>query len=180
MPVGPYVRERIVLCSADAGPNSQRNEPDSAKYFFPGAKWVGALRNASERLECRFVILTTGHGMVNPDDQIGPYDMHIDEHYTHVEDSWNATVPLLLRAGQYDILVLYLGGCPRDPYLNLLLPILHRCNISCLKFGRSNTYDLGKVDQVVSLITTGTTTEELMSILRCPEALEFFPVERRH
>jgi len=173
MPIGPYDRERIVLCSADAGPNSQRNEPDSANYFFPGAKWVGALRNASDRLECRFVILTTGHGMVNPDDQITPYDMHINENYQQVEHNWKDTVPLLLGAGQYDILVFYSGGCPRDPYLDLLVPILHRCQISLITFGKPNTRDLGKVDQFVSLLMEGTTIEVLRSILTYPGGFNF-------
>ena len=57
--IGPFLRDRIALCSADAGPGSQRDYPCKAGYFFPGGKWVGAVRNAAERLRCDFYILLT-------------------------------------------------------------------------------------------------------------------------
>ncbi len=72
MKIGPYKQERILLCSADAGPKSQRGRPCEAGIFFLGAKWVGATRNCAQRLGCDFTILTTGHGMVRPSGSGGP------------------------------------------------------------------------------------------------------------
>jgi hypothetical protein len=63
--LGPIPIEKIILCSADAGPRSQHETPDRAGCFFAGAKRVGALRNYADNLGCRFVILTTGHGLVD-------------------------------------------------------------------------------------------------------------------
>ena len=78
MQVGPFHSHEMVLCSADAGPPSQRNNPREAQFFFPGGKWVGALRNAAKRLSCDFLILTTQHGLVEPYQIITPYDLHIN------------------------------------------------------------------------------------------------------
>lgn len=33
MTIGPYHSHEIVLCSADAGPDSQRNNPGQAHFF---------------------------------------------------------------------------------------------------------------------------------------------------
>jgi len=38
--IGPYSRDRVVLCSGDAGPPSQEKHPCKASDFFPRAKWV--------------------------------------------------------------------------------------------------------------------------------------------
>ena len=76
--LGPVPKEKIILCSADAHPDSQRNSADRAGNFFPNAPWVGAVRNCAERLHCKFVILTTGHGLVGPEDVINPVS------YTHL------------------------------------------------------------------------------------------------
>jgi len=54
MTIGPYHSHEMVLCSADAGPGSQNRQSDQAQFFFPNAKWVGALRNAAQRLHCVF------------------------------------------------------------------------------------------------------------------------------
>ena len=75
--IGPVPIEKLVLCSGDAAPGAQPDRPGDAGYFFPRAVWVGALRNASETLNCRFGNLTTGHGLVGPDKLIEPYDKHI-------------------------------------------------------------------------------------------------------
>ena len=74
--LGPIRKEKLILCSADASPDAQRNEPGPAAYFFPNAAWVGAVRNSAERLGCKFVILTTGYGLVEPDD--------LTVHSTHI------------------------------------------------------------------------------------------------
>ena len=173
--IGPFARDRIVLCSADAGPKSQKNTPDQAAYFFPQAVWVGALRNAAERLRCEFVILTTGHGMVNPTDVIQPYDMHIREYPKQVKRNWLKTIPQCLGDNRYNILVFYAGGCPRKPMVELMLPILQEINISLLTFGRPNMYDFDKIDELVDALVSGTTIDELKSILRKPERFEYYP-----
>ncbi len=173
--IGPFARDRIVLCSADSGPKSQKNTPDQAAYFFPKGVWVGALRNAAERLRCRLVILTTGHGMVNPTDVIQPYDMHIREYPKQVKRNWLKTIPQCLRDNRCDILVFYAGGCPREPYIELMLPILQEINIPLLTFGRPNMHDFDKVDELVDALVSGTTIDELKAILRQPERLEYYP-----
>jgi len=173
--IGPFARDRIVLCSADAGPSSQKNTPDQAAYFFPQAVWVGALRNAAERLRCRLVILTTGHGMVNPTDVIQPYDMHIREYPKQVKRNWLKTIPHCLQNNRCDILVFYAGGCPRKPMVELMLPILQKINISLLTFGRPYMYDFDKIDELVDALVSGTTVDELKSILRLPERFEYYP-----
>jgi hypothetical protein len=177
--IGPYDRERIVLCSADASPKAQKRVADAAAYFFPGAKWVGGLRNAAGRLSLRFVILTTGHGMVHSEDVIGPYDMHIEKHAQEVSENWNSSVPSLLGSNRHDLLVFYTGGCPRKPYLEILVPILKRCSIACLVYGKPFMRDLEKTEEVVRRVMEGTTIEDLRSILRSPENLEFYEKESK-
>jgi len=178
--IGPFERNKIILCSADAGPGSQKNTPDQAAYFFPCAKWVGAVRNAAERLKCRFVILTTGHGMVDPGDILEPYDMHINEYPEQVKRNWLNTIPQCLRDNRYDILVFYAGGCPRKPMVELMLPILQEINLSLLTFGRPYMYDFDKIDELVDALVSGTTVEELKFILRKPERLEYYPADKEH
>lgn len=75
--IGPIQLDRIVLCSADAHPDSQRATACRADHFFPGGKWVGAVRNAADRLGCQFVILTTGYGLVTRETVLERYDKHI-------------------------------------------------------------------------------------------------------
>jgi hypothetical protein len=94
--IGPYNIHEIVLCSADASPTAQKNNPDQAQYFFPKAKWVGALRNTADRLSCDFFIITTAHGMVDPTQIISPYDMHINKYPTEVEANWQTTIPAMV------------------------------------------------------------------------------------
>ncbi len=172
--IGPFARDRIVLCSADAGPSSQKNTPDQAAYFFPQSVWVGALRNAAERLRCGFIILTTGHGMVNPTDVIQPYDMHIREYPKQVKRNWLKTIPQCLGDNRYNILVFYAGGCPRKPMIELMLPILQEINISLLTFGRPNMYNFDKIDELVDALVSGTKVDELKAILRKPERFEYY------
>jgi len=174
--LGPYPRVRIVLCSADASPISQRKEPCEAAFFYPGASWVGAVRNAAEDERCKFVILTTAYGMVEPFDIIAPYDLHIDADTYQVQEKWKQTIPSLIGQGRYDILVFYPGGCPRGKYLRLLKPIVGENGVSLITFGRPNMFDSGKIADVVSCLCQGTSIEGLKSILKYPEYLEFFPV----
>jgi hypothetical protein len=177
--IGPYPRSKIVLCSADAGPASQREKSGEAGYFFPRGRWVGALRNAAERLGCRFVILTTAHGMVNPGDVIHHYDLHITEHKLRVTENWRQTIPHLLAGMPGSLLVFYSGGCPRDIYIEVLRPILYAQRISLITFGRPNAFDIGKIDEFVDLLMKGTSLAELRSILKCPDKLEFYPYPRQ-
>ena len=175
--IGPYSKDRIVLCSTDAHPDSQRKEPYYAGFFFPGATWVGAVRNAAQDLECRLVVLTTAHGMVDSLDLIGPYDLHIYADMRKVGRNWSETIPCLMGKNQCDLVVLYTGGCPREPYIELLKPVLHDNGISLIAFGKPNTFDSGRVVDVARLLMNGTHLEELRSILKSPDTLEFFPVE---
>ncbi len=170
--VGPIQRDKIVLCSADASPQSQKIRGKAA-FFFPGAKWVGAVRNASERLGCRFVIITTGHGLVNPDDEITKYDKHIIPYKEEVKKLWEKTIPLLLD-NNVSLMIFYPGGCPRDLYIEILSPILSSLKISLITFGKPNMVDVNKIDNFVNLITKGTSIDELKSILKCPERLRFY------
>ena len=173
--IGPYRRDRIVLCSADAHPKSQRQAPCEAQCFFPGGKWVGALRNAAGRLGCEYVILTTGRGMVNRDEIIGPYDVPIESHQAQVRRRWEATVPPLLGSNRFDILVFYAGGCPRDLYLKLLAPILGHLKMDLITFGRPNMFDVAKIEPVVHMLERGTSCAEIRSVLKHPERLLIIP-----
>jgi len=173
--IGPFPNEKIVLCSADAGPGSQRNKPYEAAHFFPGGKWVGAVRNTAEELGIRFVILTTGHGMVDPWDKISPYDRHIDGYTKEVNEKWVDTIPRTLGTNQYNILVFYAGGCPRESYLELMMPILNSLNISMITFGRPNMYDIDKIEEIVGSLVEGSNLEEMKSIMKYPKRLEWYP-----
>jgi len=177
--IGPFLINRIILCSADAHPRSQRNLPGTAAFFFPGGKWVGAFRNAANYLNCRFVILTTGHGLKNPDDIIEPYDIHIDDHPEEVDNIWRETIPNLMGDSLYDLMIFYSGGCPRDTYVEHLRPILHSLGISLLTFGRPNMFDIGKTREMVELLTEGATCQNIRAILRCPDRFAFYPVSKR-
>ena len=176
MQIGPYHSDEIVLCSADAGPSSQRVKPDQAQYFFPGAKWVGALRNAAERLSCDFLILTTQHGIVEPHQIIFPYDMHIKQHRQMVTKKWHATIPALTISHEYRLMIFYAGGCPRDEMIEVMLPILQQQRIAILTFGRPNMYDVDKVDTIRDMLMNGTTDSKIRSILKVPKRFEYYPV----
>jgi hypothetical protein len=172
--IGPYDLSRIVMCSADANPHSQRTYADSAENFFPGAKWVGAVRNVAEKIGCRFVVLTTAHGLVDPHDTITPYDMHISKYRRDVTAKWEETFPARLRAGAYDLMVFYAGGCPRDEMVDVMLPILRDLHIDLLTFGRPNMFDAGKIQKVVEAVIDGTTSDELKNMLKVRDRLAFW------
>ncbi len=171
--IGPYQRERIVLCSGDASPRSQRNIPGEAGYFFPGAKWVGATRNSAERLNCRFVIFAGPYGLVDPYQIIAPYDVpgHTEEEQTMIRDRLFQTIPLLIGGNRYDVVVLYAGANPRDIIIEMMWPILEDNDIDLVTFGKPNMADMGKLDNVVDLLIGGTTLNELRTILRFPQRL---------
>ena len=172
--IGPYDMNKIFLCSADASPTAQKRISDQAQYFFPGAKWVGALRNTANRLSCDFFIITTAHGMVDPTQIISPYDMHINEYPDEVEAKWRTTIPAMMGTGRYKLMIFYAGGCPRDEMLSVMLPILAENKIDLLTFGGPNMYDVGKIDKVVQLLISGTSISEIMSLLKVPDRLMFY------
>lgn len=177
MQIGPYNSHEMVLCSADAGPSSQRKNPDQAQYFFPGAKWVGALRNASERLRCDFVILTTQYGLVEPHQIISPYDMHINQHRQAVTEKWHASIPALMIGPKYSLMIFYAGGCPRDEMIEVMLPTLKQQRIALLTFGRPNMFDVDKVDTIWDMLIKGTTDNAIKSILKISKRFEYYPCQ---
>ena len=166
---------RIVLCSADAGPASQHNAPRPANYFFPGAHWVGAVRNAANNLGVRFVILTTGHGLVNPNDILSPYDYHIDTYRPYITEKWQQTIPALLSGNGFELLVFYAGGCPRDAYLDIALPLFLSVGLSVVTFGQPQMADSGNLGNIVSAINLGAEVDELKAVLNFPERFKYFP-----
>jgi hypothetical protein len=177
--IGPYPLNRIVLCSADVSPDSQRKAPFPAGFFFSGGKWIGALRNTAESIGCRFVVLTTAYGLVDPDDLIKPYDVHIDHFKEEVNSIWNQTIPPSLGHVRFDLMVFYSGGCPIDPYVAFLKPILTNLGISLLTFGKPNMNDIDKTKVLVKLLTNGTSYKKIASELKCPDRLKFYSAPAR-
>jgi hypothetical protein len=175
--IGPFLRNRIVLCSADAHPQSQRKLRGPAAFFFPGGKWVGALRNSASNFNCRFVILTTGHGLKDPDDIVEPFDKDIKEYPEEVDYIWRETITNLIGGSLYDLMIFYSGGCPREPYVEHLKPILHSLGISLLTFGKPNMCDIGKTSKMVELVTEGATCQNIRAILNWPDRFVFYSVQ---
>jgi len=169
--IPPLEKSQILLCSADAGPKSQKNIPDQAGYFFPGAKWVGAIRNSANELGCDFSILTTGHGMVNSWKIIKPYDKHIDKHPDYVRANFERTTRHWLENKKYKLVVFYAGACPRKPYLKMLHPILEAYDVWILTYGKSMMKDVGKMYGIVKILTNGKTTS--LSDIRSGVDLKF-------
>ena len=172
--LGPIPIKKTILCSADASPEAQRDRPDHAGLFFSNAPWVGALRNYAENLNCRFVILTTGHGLVDSGDMITPYDMHLDDYPTQVAERWNRTIPARLVRNRNSLMLFYAGGCPRDRYIAMLNPILRTLGISLLTFGMPNMFDVNRIEECVEMLIEGTSLEEIAAILGHPDRLEFY------
>lgn len=172
--IPPIEKSQLLLCSGDAGPKSQRKVRGEAGHFFPGAKWVGAVRNSSGRLGCDFSILTTGHGMVNSWDIIEPYDKHIDDYPEEVKENFKRTIPGFLERKKYKLLLFYGGGVPRDSYLRMLHPIIKPFGVWILTFGRPAMRDVGKIDEIVNMLTDGTDTKlyDIRSILKKPDRLK--------
>jgi hypothetical protein len=113
--------------------------------------------------------------MVNPFEVIDPYDVAIESHLAQVNAKWIETIPRLLGAGNEDrLLVFYSGGCPREHYTDLMRPILRPLRISLITFGRPNMYDIGRLDDFVTLVAAGTSLHALREILRVPERLAFY------
>ena len=177
MQIGPYHSHEMVLCSADAGPDSQRDLPGQAQFFFPKGKWVGTLRNVADRLSCDFLILTTQHGLVEPHQIIAPYDLHINHYRQEVTEKWIATIPPLMQGARYKLIIFYAGGCPRDEMIEIMLPILKQHGVALLTFGRPNMFDSDKIDDIWSMLMRGTTDEEIMSILKIPERFRYYPID---
>ncbi len=173
--IGPYDINKIVLCSADAGPNSQKTMAGEAQYFFPGAKWVGATRNTAQAMGCKFVILTTAHGMVNSEEKIAPYNKHINSRYrAQVIEKWHQTIPQVLGNRRYELIVFYAGGCPRESYLEVLMPILRNLDVSLITFGKPNMVDSGKIEDTINLLRVGATIDTFRNILKYPDRLKFY------
>lgn len=174
--IGPLSLEKLVLCSADASPNSQSETPKRAAYFFPGAKWVGATRNAARSIGCRFVVPTTGHGLVDGDELIDRYDVHILSDPLFVDVQWRKTIPRVLSRDECEMLVFYTGGCPREPYIEMLWPKLRAIGIALLAFGKPNMGDAGHIRDVVHRLIRGTSLNELRGVVKFPEFLDFYGV----
>ena len=172
--LGPLPKDKIILCSADASPNSQGEEPAAAAHFFPNAPWVGAIRNLAENLNCNFYILTTGHGLVSPDEIITPYDAHILEYRQEVKKKWKETIPNILKMHKDSLIIFYAGGCPRDSYLEISKQFFRSLGISILSFGRPMMVDINKIEECVRMLSLGTTLTNIQSILREPDRLEFY------
>lgn len=172
--LGPIPRDRIILCSADAGPNSQRTVPERAGHFFSGAVWVGTIRNTADRLGHRFVVLTTGHGLVDSNEVIAPYDVHINDYPQRVAETWRRTVPRILGNSQNSLMIFYAGGCPRDQYIDILKPNLQPLGISLLTFGRPNMFDIDKMERVIEMLLQGAPLNKFTSALDHPERFEFY------
>jgi len=135
---------------------------------------VKALFNVALKLGCRSVILTTGHGMVNPYDVIEPYDFPIGSEAVYVMHKWADTVPRLLGGNRYDVLLFYAGGCPKDAYIEVMRPIVRRLMVDLISFGRPNMFDFPSISQVVELLVHGTTEDDIKSLLDLPDQLRFF------
>jgi hypothetical protein len=150
--------------------------PSQAQDFYPKGKWVGALRNTSERLSCDFLILTTQHGLVEPHQTITPYNLHIKEHRQKVTEKWMETIPPLMKGAKYKLMIFYAGGCP-DEMVEVALPILRQQQVSLLTFGRPNMFDVDKIEPIWTLLMNGTTGEEIKSILKMPERFRYYSVD---
>jgi hypothetical protein len=111
--------------------------------------------------------------MVYPWDVIEPFDAHIDNYREQVQKKWTETIPLIVGANKYDIMVFYSGGCPREPYIELLRPILGDHGIALLTFGRPNMYDIDKTEQILEWLVQGTRADEIKGILKCPDRFYF-------
>ncbi len=175
--IGPYSRNRVVLCSGDASPNSQRKVPSHARYFYPGAKWVGAVGNAAERLRCRFVILAGPYGLVDPWEVIEPYDVpgYSEEERKMLREKILLTLPRLIGGNRYDLLVLYGGANKREILIDVMGPALRSNGLDLITFGKPNMGDIGKLEPFVNLVITGTTLNGLRSLLSFPDRLLFLP-----
>jgi len=172
--LGPIPINQIILCAADAGPSKQQAAPDRAEDFFPRAPWVGAVRDTAARVGCRFVILTTGHGLVRAKDVITPYDLDIRTHGYEAGVYCRATVPAVLHAHRNELLIFYAGGSPREPYLDCLLPNLRPLGISVLTFGRPSLVDAEQLEPVVHKLSAGTSLEAIAAGLAHRNRLQFY------
>ena len=118
--------------------------------------------------------------MVNPADIIAPYDKHIDDYKKEVTDIWHKTIPVILGNNKHErrIMVFYAGAVPRDPYIKILRPILNDLNHDIISFGRPAMFDSNKIDRIVDLLISGTSEQEIKSVLRLPERFIFIPVQQ--
>jgi hypothetical protein len=163
-----------VLCSLDASPAAQRVS-GPAGYFFPGGTFVGAVRNAAERLKCRFVILTGKYGMVNPGKIIKKYDCPLNSKTEReIKIIWEKTIPSEIGNDRYDVVVVYFGANPREPILKILKPIIHEIKMDIITFGAPNMKDVGKIESVFHLLTKGVLSDDLKGILNYPERLQYY------
>jgi hypothetical protein len=174
--IGPFTTGEILLVSADASPDSQREESGEAGRFFPGGRWVGAVRNSAERTGCDFLIVTTEHGFVSAREIITPYDFHIDVDPGRASRIWERSFGQRVPNDRHKIMIFYAGGCPREAYLEIIIPLFHSKDIGVLTFGRPNMYDVGMLDQIVEMVMAGTNVAELRAILKVPYRLEYHPV----
>jgi hypothetical protein len=135
------------------------------------------MRNAAERLACTFVIFAGPYGLVGPLEVIAPYDVpgHSKEEQTMIKEKLNLTIPRLIGGNRYDLVVFYAGANPRDLIIEMMGPILKDNNMDLITFGKPNMWDIGKLEEFVQLLISGTTMNGLKAILSFPERLDFFP-----
>jgi hypothetical protein len=172
--LGPMAVDKIILCAADAGRAAQSATPEAAWRCFPGAPWVEALGATAEKVGTKFLVLTTGHGLVRAKDVIAPYDLPLSTHGYEATVYWRTTVPAVLRAHKHALMIFYAGGSPRDLYLEHLLPLLRPLGISVLTFGRPSMVDVDQVEGCVAALRQGTTLEKIAGRLKHPNRLQFY------
>jgi hypothetical protein len=71
-------------------------------------------------------------------------------------------------------MIFYAGGCPRDEMIEVALPILKQHGVALLTFGRPNMFDVDKVEPIWKMLMSGTTDEEIKSVLKIPERYKYF------
>lgn len=181
--IGPYPLDRIVLCSADAGPGAQRDTAARAEHLFPNTPWIVAPKAVAEDLNCRFVILTRAYGVVDADDIIWPYDLDLYGYHRNrdlMQSIWRTMIPRKLSSEQCHIVVFYTGGVRDDDYVPVLKSILNDLGIDLFKFGRPQIWDIGNIRPVVELLMRGTSRDEIRDILNAPGWSDFSPAPHRN
>jgi hypothetical protein len=135
------------------------------------------MRNAAERLACTFVIFAGPYGLVRPWEVIDPYDVpgHSEEEQTKIKEELRRTIPRLIGGNRHDLVVFYAGANPRDLLIEMMWPIIKDNNMDLITFGKPNMCDIGKLEEFVQLLISGTTLNGLRAILSFPERLDFFP-----
>jgi hypothetical protein len=116
----------------------------------------------------------------NPHDIISTYDLKVENNKKEVSEIWRNKVPQILGSNNYDVLLFYTGAVPREPYMELFLPILLDLKIDFIILGWPMMRDSGKIKVVAEMLEKGSSMNELKSILKYPEKLTFVPWKDKH